>query len=53
MRSQYNFDLWAIDVPAGVDATSGQISEGTLSYDYTVTFGAIKQGFIVVSWARL
>ena len=27
MRSQYNFDLWAIDVPAGVDATSGQISE--------------------------
>ena len=21
MRSQYNFDLWAIDVPAGVDAT--------------------------------
>ena len=46
MRSQYNFDLWAIDVPAGVDATSGQISEGTLSYDYTVTFGAIKQGLL-------
>lgn len=47
MRSQYNFDLWAIDVPAGVDATSGQISEGTLSYDYTVTFGAIKQGLLL------
>ena len=47
MRSQYNFDLWAIDVPAGGDATSGQISEGTLSYDYTVTFGAIKQGLLL------
>ena len=47
MRSQYNFDFWAIDVPAGVDATSGQISEGTLSYDYTVTFGAIKQGLLL------
>ena len=47
MRSQYNFDLWAIDVPVGVDATSGQISEGTLSYDYTVTFGAIKQGLLL------
>ena len=47
MRSQYNFDLWAIDVPAGVDVTSGQISEGTLSYDYTVTFGAIKQGLLL------
>lgn len=47
MRSQYNFNLWAIDVPAGVDATSGQISEGTLSYDYTVTFGAIKQGLLL------
>lgn len=47
MRSQYNFDLWAIDVPAGVDAASGQISEGTLTYDYTVTFGAIKQGLLL------
>ena len=47
MRSQYNFDLWTIDVPAGVDVTSGQISEGTLSYDYTVTFGAIKQGLLL------
>ena len=47
MRSQYHFDLWAIDVPAGLDASSGQISEGTLSYDYTVTFGAIKQGLLL------
>ena len=46
MRSQYNFDLWAIDVPAGLDATTGQIAEGTLAYDYTVTFGAIKQGLL-------
>lgn len=47
MRSQYNFDLWAIDVPAGLDASSGQISDGTLTYDYTVTFGAIKQGLLL------
>lgn len=47
MRSQYNFDLWAIDIPAGLDASSGQISEGTLTYDYTVTFGAIKQGLLL------
>lgn len=47
MRSQYNFDLWAIDVPAGLDATTGQVAEGTLAYDYTVTFGAIKQGLLL------
>ena len=47
MRSQYNFDLWAIDVPAGLDATTGQVAEGTLTYDYTVTFGAIKQGLLL------
>ena len=47
MRSQYNFDLWAIDVPAGLDAITGQIAEGTLTYDYTVTFGAIKQGLLL------
>ncbi len=47
MRSQYSFDLWAIDVPAGLDATTGQIAEGTLAYDYTVTFGAIKQGLLL------
>ena len=47
MRSQYNFDLWAIDVPAGLNATTGQIAEGTLTYDYTVTFGAIKQGLLL------
>lgn len=47
MRSQYNFNLWAIDVPAGLDATTGQIAEGTLAYDYTVTFGAIKQGLLL------
>ena len=47
MRSQYYFDLWAIDVPVGLDATTGQVAEGTLTYDYTVTFGAIKQGLLL------
>ena len=32
-RNQYGFSLWAIDVPAGVDATTGQASDYTLSYD--------------------
>ena len=31
MRSQYNFDLWAVDVPAGLDATTGHVAEGTLT----------------------
>ena len=41
-RNQYGFSLWAIDVPAGVDATTGQASDYTLSYDTTVTFGSIS-----------
>ncbi|WP_282004118.1 NAD(P)H-hydrate dehydratase [Veillonella denticariosi] len=47
MRTQYGFAVWAIDVPAGLDATTGQISEGTLACDYTVTFGAMKQGLLL------
>ncbi|WP_251422930.1 NAD(P)H-hydrate dehydratase [Veillonella agrestimuris] len=46
-RTQYGFPLWAIDVPAGTDATNGYISDYTLSYDGTVTFGAIKTGLLL------
>ena len=46
-RNQYGFSLWAIDVPAGVDATTGQASDYTLSYDATVTFGSIKEGLLL------
>ncbi len=46
-RNQYGFSLWAIDVPAGVDATTGQASDYTLSYDTTVTFGSIKEGLLL------
>lgn len=46
-KTQYDFDLWAIDVPAGTDATTGQVSPHTLAYDYCVTFGAIKEGLLL------
>ena len=34
-------------MPAGVDATTGQASDYTLSYDATVTFGSIKEGLLL------
>ena len=34
-------------MPAGVDATTGQASDYTLSYDTTVTFGSIKEGLLL------
>lgn len=46
-RTQYGFPLWAIDVPAGLDATTGQISEFTIPYDCTITFGSIKEGLLL------
>ena len=46
-RNQHGFSLWAIDVPAGVDATTGQASDYTLFYDTTVTFGSIKEGLLL------
>lgn len=36
--------LWAIDLPAGLDATSGQVDEATPVYTGTITFGAYKLG---------
>lgn len=46
-RNQYGFSLWAIDVPAGVDATTGEASDYVLSYDTTVTFGSVKEGLLL------
>lgn len=46
-RTQYDFSIWAIDIPAGTNATTGQISEYTLNCDVTVTFGAIKTGLLL------
>lgn len=43
----YGIDLWAIDIPAGLDATTGYVGPHTMTYDYTVTFGANKQGLLL------
>jgi hydroxyethylthiazole kinase-like uncharacterized protein yjeF len=36
----------AVDVPTGVDATTGSIARGTVAADVTVTFHAAKSGFV-------
>lgn len=36
--------LWAIDLPAGLNALSGQVDEATPIYTGTITFGASKVG---------
>ncbi len=43
--TEYHIEnLWAIDIPAGVQTNSGQVSKGTLTYTKTITFGASKLG---------
>jgi hydroxyethylthiazole kinase-like uncharacterized protein yjeF len=37
----------AVDVPSGVDADTGTVSEGAVRADLTVTFGAIKPGLLM------
>ncbi|MEV8633132.1 NAD(P)H-hydrate dehydratase [Streptosporangium sp. NPDC051023] len=37
----------AVDVPSGVDATSGQVAGSAVRADVTVTFGAYKAGLLV------
>jgi hydroxyethylthiazole kinase-like uncharacterized protein yjeF len=37
----------AVDVPSGVDADTGAVSEGAVRADLTVTFGALKQGLLL------
>jgi hydroxyethylthiazole kinase-like uncharacterized protein yjeF len=37
----------AVDVPSGVDASSGVVAGGCVRADVTVTFGAIKIGLVV------
>jgi hydroxyethylthiazole kinase-like uncharacterized protein yjeF len=37
----------ALDVPSGVDATSGAIAERAVVADLTLTFGAMKRGLVV------
>jgi hydroxyethylthiazole kinase-like uncharacterized protein yjeF len=37
----------AVDVPSGVDADTGAVSEGAVRADLTVTFGSLKPGLLL------
>lgn len=37
----------AVDVPTGLDATTGQAADGAVRADLTVTFGAVKTGLLM------
>jgi ADP-dependent NAD(P)H-hydrate dehydratase / NAD(P)H-hydrate epimerase len=37
----------AVDIPSGVDATTGNVSKITVNADYTVSFGSPKVGHVV------
>lgn len=37
----------AVDVPSGVDASSGQVEGAAIRADVTVTFGALKAGLVI------
>ena len=39
----------AVDVPSGVDASTGEVAGGAVRADATVTFGALKTGLLVGS----
>lgn len=43
----HNHKLIAIDVPAGIISNTGSISKEVPKFDYTVTFGAPKQGMFL------
>lgn len=40
----YSISKWSIDIPAGVNANTGEVSHSSFKADYTITFGATKQG---------
>ncbi len=37
----------ALDVPSGLNASTGEISDGAVAADVTVTFGTIKRGLLI------
>jgi hydroxyethylthiazole kinase-like uncharacterized protein yjeF len=42
----------AVDLPTGVDADTGAVSEGAVRAEVTVTFGALKPGLVVGAGAE-
>ncbi|MFH1552093.1 MAG: NAD(P)H-hydrate epimerase [Candidatus Omnitrophota bacterium] len=47
LLNSYGIRLYAIDVPSGLDATTGTVSKDCFRAFKTVTFGLPKQGFYV------
>jgi NAD(P)H-hydrate epimerase len=39
--------VFAVDIPTGVDADTGQIADGAVKADYTVTLALVKQGLLL------
>src|SRR3712207_6084515 len=45
-KELYGFEIISIDVPSGMDATSGRIMGDAIDADYTITLGYFKNGFL-------
>ena len=45
--NRQNAPVVALDVPTGLDATTGRAAEHTVEADLTVTFGAVKTGLLL------
>ncbi len=43
-----NSTIVAVDIPSGVNSTTGDVSASTVQADYTVTFGCVKAGHILM-----
>lgn len=46
-KEAYGFTTWAIDVPAGMDADTGDVAQCFTTYDHTITLGALKPGLVL------
>jgi NAD(P)H-hydrate epimerase len=43
----------SVDIPSGVNATTGEVSECTVRADHTVTFGCLKAGHVLQPGRRM
>jgi NAD(P)H-hydrate epimerase len=46
MQSWWHVEKVALDIPSGLDATTGEVLGACLKVDTTITFGCAKQGFL-------
>ena len=49
----HDIKIYAVDIPSGLDATSGEAGENVPKADKTITFGLPKQGFFLKAGPRL